>query len=62
MDGHWNDARPRIAMAGDEIVIADPDAGLIRRISTTDLSQPGTIDVEGTRYNIAVAGGSGVVH
>ncbi|WP_276606133.1 hypothetical protein [Paracoccus liaowanqingii] len=62
MDGHWNDARPRIAMAGDQIVVTDPNAGLIRRISTEDLSELGTIAVEGTPYNIAVAGASGVVH
>lgn len=62
MDGHWNDARPRIAMAGDEVVVTDPNAGLVRRISTADLSELGTIEVEGRPYNIAVAGGSGVVH
>ena len=62
MDGHWNDARPRIAMAGDEVVVTDPNAGLVRRISTADLSELGTIEVEGTPYNIAVVGGSGVVH
>lgn len=62
MDGHWNDARPRIAMAGDEVVVTDPNAGLVRRVSTADLSELGTIEVEGTPYNIAVAGGSGVVH
>lgn len=62
MDGDWNDPRPRIAMAGDEIVMTDPNAGLVRRISTEDLSELGTIDVEGTPYNLAVAGGSGVTH
>lgn len=62
MDGHWSDPRPRIAMAGDEVVVTDPNAGLIRRISTGDLSELGTIEVEGMPYNIAVAGGSGVVH
>lgn len=62
MDGHWNDPRPRIAMAGDQIVVTDPNAGLIRRLSVGDLSELGTIEVEGTPYNIAVAGGSGVVH
>lgn len=62
MDGHWNDARPRIAMAGDEVVVTDPNAGLIRRIGTADLAERGTIAVEGMPYTIAVAGGSGVVH
>ncbi|GLK64552.1 hypothetical protein [Paracoccus kondratievae] len=62
MDGHWNDPRPRIAVAGDEIVLSDPNAGLIRRISTKDFSEVGTVPVEGRPYNIAVVGGSGVTH
>jgi zinc transport system substrate-binding protein len=62
MDGHWNDARPRIAMAGGEVVLTDPNAGLIRRISTENLSELGTIDVKGKPYTIAVVGGSGAIH
>ena len=62
MDGQWNDPRPRIAMAGDDIVMTDPNAGLVRRISKTELKEVGTIKVEGKPYNIAVAGGSGKVH
>ena len=62
MDGDWNDPRPRLAMAGDEIVMSDPNAGLVRRISTETLEELGTIEVEGQPYNIAVAGGSGVDH
>ncbi|SMO98837.1 metallochaperone AztD [Paracoccus laeviglucosivorans] len=62
MDGHWNDPRPRIAVAGDEVVVTDPNAGVVRRIATKDLSEIGTVKVEGKPYNIAVTGGSGVVH
>lgn len=62
MDGHWNDPRPRIAMAGDEILISDPNAGLVRRVSTENLAETGTVAVEGKPYNIAVVGGSGVTH
>lgn len=62
MDGHWNDPRPRIAMAGDEVVMTDPNAGMVRRISKTELKEVGTVKVEGKPYNIAVAGGSGKVH
>lgn len=62
MNGHWNDPRPRIAMAGDEIVMSDPNAGLVRRISKDELKEVGTIKVEGKPYNIAVVGGSGKVH
>ncbi|GGE12206.1 zinc transport system substrate-binding protein [Gemmobacter megaterium] len=62
MDGHWNDPRPRLAMAGDELIVTDPAAGLLRRISTADLSEIGTIAVEGIPYNVTVVGGSGVDH
>ncbi len=62
MDGHWNDPRPRIAMAGDEVVMSDPNAGVVRRISKTELNEVGAIKVEGKPYNIAVVGGSGKVH
>lgn len=62
MDGHWNDPRPRLAMAGEEIVMSDPNAGLVRRIAKDSLEEVGTIEVEGMPYNIAVVGGSGVVH
>jgi hypothetical protein len=62
MDGHWNDPRPRLAMAGAEIVLTDPGAGLIRRIDARDLSERGTIAVGGTPYNPAVVGGSGLSH
>lgn len=62
MDGHWNDPRPRLAMAGDNIVITDPNAGLIRLINAKDFSESKTINIEGIPYNIAVAGGSGISH
>lgn len=62
MDGHWNDPRPRIAMAGDEIVVTDPNQSLIRRIAKNELNEVAAIKIEGTPYNIAVAGGSGAVH
>lgn len=62
MDGHWNDPRPRLAMAGDEIVLSDPNAGLVRRVSTDTLEEVGTVEVGGMPYNIAVVGGSGMDH
>ena len=62
MDGHWNDPRPRIAMAGDDIVVTDPNAGLLRVISAETLKEEDTITVEGMPYNLAVVGGSGLSH
>ncbi len=62
MDGHWNDPRPRLAVAGDEIVLSDPRAGLLRRISTESLAETGTIEVGGMPYNLTIVGGSGLAH
>lgn len=62
MDGHWNDARPRIAMAGDDILMTDPNAGLVRVISAETLEEEDTIEVGGAPYNLTVVGGSGVTH
>lgn len=62
MDGHWNDARPRIAMAGDEVLLTDPAAGMLRRISALSLDEVGTIDIPGQPYNLAVVGGRGIAH
>ena len=62
MDGHWNDPRPRMAVAGGELLITDPNSGLIRRINTTTMKEIGTIELDGIPYNITVAGGSGMSH
>ncbi|WP_191600383.1 metallochaperone AztD [Marinomonas algicola] len=62
MDGHWNDPRPRLAMAGNEILITDPKAGLVHRINSEDLSLIDSIKIEGIPYNITVIGGSGLTH
>jgi len=62
MDGHWNDPRPRLAMAGAEILITDPREGLVRRIDTATLEDRGSIAVGGAPYNIAVVAASGHTH
>ncbi|WP_208999486.1 metallochaperone AztD [Pannonibacter phragmitetus] len=62
MDGHWRDPRPRLAVAGDTVVMTDPNKGLLRLISTADLKQTGEIPVEGMPYTIAITGGSGINH
>lgn len=62
MDGDWNDPRPRLAMAGHDIVMTDPKASLVRVISAETLEEEITIAVEGQPYNVAVAGGSGLTH
>lgn len=62
MEGHWNDPRPRIAMAGDEILVTDPRAGLVRRISAETLQEVGTVAVGGLPYHLTVVTASGLVH
>ncbi len=62
MEGHWNDPRPRLAMAGAEILVTDPRAGLVRRLSAETLQEIGTVAVEGLPYNLTVVTGSGLVH
>lgn len=62
MDGHWRDARPRLAVAGDHVALTDPREGLVRMISTETLAEDRTIAVEGTPYTIVAVGGSGAVH
>ncbi|MFV0333149.1 MAG: hypothetical protein ACK5JR_03645 [Tropicimonas sp.] len=62
MDGHWRDPRPRMAMAGERLVMTDPLSGLVRVINPADLSELATIPVEGLPYNIVTIGGSGLEH
>lgn len=62
MDGHWSDPRPRLAMAGDEILLTDPRAGAVLRISAETLTETGRVDLGGMPYNLTVVGGSGVHH
>ncbi|MEO3434736.1 zinc metallochaperone AztD [Inquilinus sp. CAU 1745] len=62
MDGHWSDPRPRIAVAGDEIVLSDPLAGVLRIIDPETLQETRRIDIDGMPYNLVAVGGSGLHH
>lgn len=62
MDGHWRNPRPRLAVAGDHVVVTDPLKGLLRVVSTETLREERTIAVAGTPYSIVAVGGSGVRH
>lgn len=62
MDGHWNDARPRIAVADGKIFITDPLKSKIHVLSSADLNESAAISVEGEPFNIVAVGGSGKVH
>lgn len=62
MDGHWSDPRPRIAVAGDNIVVTDPLDGELHLVSAASFEKTGEIELEGKPFNIVAVGGSGVVH
>ncbi len=61
-DGHWRDARPRLAVAGNHLAITDPRQSLVRVIDTETLKETRTIAVEGQPFAIVAAGGSGATH
>ncbi|MCS6758539.1 MAG: ZinT/AdcA family metal-binding protein [Candidatus Devosia euplotis] len=62
MDGDWSDPRPRIAVAGDRIVVTDPLAGRLLLVDAESFEQDGEIAVEGTSFNIVAVGGTGAAH
>lgn len=62
MDGHWNDPRPRIAVAADNIYITDPLKSTIHVLNAVDLKETSAITVQGHPFNIVAVGGSGKVH
>ncbi|WP_295811637.1 zinc metallochaperone AztD [uncultured Nitratireductor sp.] len=62
MDGHWSDPRPRIAVAGDDIMVTDPLNGVIHAINAETFEKERDIAVEGMPYNIVAVGGSGEQH
>ncbi|MHC1548171.1 zinc metallochaperone AztD [Phyllobacterium sp. K27] len=62
MDGHWNLPRPRIAVAGDDIIVSDPLKSRLQVVDAARLEKSRDMPVEGTPYNVVAIGGSGEVH
>ncbi|WP_237673645.1 zinc metallochaperone AztD [Vreelandella profundi] len=62
MDGHWNDPRPRIAVAGDSIVVTDPAAEKLHFVDANSFEEVDEMPLEGKPFNIVTVGGSGVSH
>lgn len=62
MDGHWNDARPRIAVAGDRIFITDPLNSKIHVLNAAEFKETGVIAVAGHPFSLVAVGGSGMMH
>ena len=62
MDGHWSDPRPRVAVAGDNVIVSDPLNGKLHLVNAESFEKAGEIEVEGKPFNIVAVGGSGTVH
>jgi hypothetical protein len=62
MDGHWSDPRPRIAVAGDRIVVSDPLKGVLHTVNAESFAPSGDIAVEGKPFNLVAVGGVGEAH
>jgi hypothetical protein len=62
MDGHWSDPRPRIAVAGDRIVVSDPLKGVLHTVNAESFAPSGDIAVEGKPLNLVAVGGVGEAH
>lgn len=62
MDGHWSDPRPRLAVAGDIIVVTDPLAGKLHLVDAASFEKAGEIAVDGKPFNVVAVGGSGALH
>lgn len=62
MDGHWNDPRPRIAVAGDNIVVTDPATETLHFVNAERFEKVDEMALEGKPFNIVAVGGSGMSH
>ncbi|SEB08198.1 metallochaperone AztD [Rubrimonas cliftonensis] len=58
MDGHWSDPRPRIAVAGDAIVVSDPLKGVLRVVDAESFVETATIAVPGKPFALVAVGGA----
>lgn len=62
MDGHWSDPRPRIAVAGDSIVVTDPLQSKLHLVGAASFEKTGEIAVPGKPFNVVAVGGTGKAH
>lgn len=62
MDGHWSDPRPRIEVAGDNVIVTDPLNSKLHLVNAETFQESGEIAVEGKPFNIVAVGGTGKVH
>ncbi|QDZ03354.1 metallochaperone AztD [Nitratireductor mangrovi] len=62
MDGPWSDSRPRVAVAGDNIVVTDPLQSKLHLVDAASFTKAVEIAVEGRPFTIVAVGGSGQTH
>lgn len=62
MDGHWSDPRPRVAVAGDNVVVTDPLGGKLHLVRADTFEEAGEIAVDGKPFNVVAVGGTGAAH
>lgn len=62
MDGHWRDPRPRMAVAGDDLILTDPLDASVRVIDLEQFVESDRIAMDGMPYNVVAVGGSGLTH
>jgi len=62
MDGHWSDPRPRIAVAGNRIVVSDPLKSALHVVDAESFTKGDDIPLEGKPFNLVAVGGSGETH
>jgi hypothetical protein len=62
MDGHWSDPRPRVAVAGNRIVVSDPLKGVLHIVDAESFAQSDDIALEGKPFNLVAVGGTGETH
>lgn len=62
MDGHWSDPRPRVAVAGDHVVVTDPLNAKLHLVDAGSFVKSGEIGIQGKPFNIVAVGGGGESH
>lgn len=61
-DGEHSAAMPRLAVAGETLVVSDPAQGRLHLIDTASFTLAGAIDVGGVPSSVVAVGGSGTAH
>lgn len=61
-DGGHSAAMPRLAVAGDTIVVSDPARGKVHLVDIDSFTVTGALDIGGTPSSLVAIGGAGTTH